>query len=257
MSKKLYKIIADDELFDKHKHNAYAFGTFWSAYQAKKLGYPRICVAEIGCAGGNGLLALEEVAKKVENYFDISVSVTGFDTGKGMPEPESYKDLPYVWRSQQYKMDVEALKNRLSFASLCLGDVEDTIPPFLNRLNEQKSVLGFVSFDVDYYSSTKKALEIFGESEESHNALPRCLAYFDDVTSTDIRYMCEDVGQLKAIGEFNEKNQGRKIRQIHELYLRRNNPALWNKQMYVCHNFSDPSYNIYIDWNDEKNLPLV
>lgn len=257
MTKTLYQTIADDKFFDKHKHNAYAFGVFWSAYQAKQLGHDEICVAEVGVAGGNGLLALEKVADKVERYFEISISVNGFDTGKGMPEARSYKDLPYVWRSQQYKMDIGALRDRLQKASLHIGDVKETIDSFLHNIRDKQTPLGFVSFDVDYYSSTISSLEIFGSSDALHTGLPRSLAYFDDVTSTDIRYMCEDVGQLKAISEWNAKIHNRKIRQIHELYFRRNKPALWNKQMYVCHNFVDPDYNTYIDWQREKELPLM
>jgi hypothetical protein len=47
-----------------------------------------------------------------------------------------------------------------SFAHLILGDIADTIPALLANLSID-APLGFVSMDVDYYSSTKKALAVF------------------------------------------------------------------------------------------------
>ena len=75
----------------------YAYGTFHAAQQAKLLGLDGISVIEFGVDRGDGLLALESIAREVANYFGIRISVLGFDTGEGMPSPADYRDLPYVW----------------------------------------------------------------------------------------------------------------------------------------------------------------
>jgi len=52
--------------------------------------------------------------------------------------------------------------------------------------------VGFVAFDLDYYSSTKSALSIFEGSAATH--LPRVHCYFDDVSSNDVACMNPYVG---------------------------------------------------------------
>jgi hypothetical protein len=56
---------------------------------------------------------------------------------------------------------------------------------------------------VDLYSSTRSALHCF----EGDDALflPRVVCYFDDLMSADLRYSCEDVGEMLAIREFNDQ----------------------------------------------------
>ena len=41
----------------------YAYGVFAAAKLARRLGYSGVSAVEFGVAGGNGLLALEEIAK--------------------------------------------------------------------------------------------------------------------------------------------------------------------------------------------------
>lgn len=83
----------------------YAYGTFHAARQAKLLGLPGISVTEFGVATGDGLIALETIAREVSEYFGIQISVQGFDSGEGMPSPTDYRDLPHVWSKGFYKMD--------------------------------------------------------------------------------------------------------------------------------------------------------
>ncbi len=56
-----------------------------SAREASKLGYKELSVLELGVAGGNGIIALENYKKNIENAFNMKISVFGFDTGTGMP----------------------------------------------------------------------------------------------------------------------------------------------------------------------------
>ena len=92
----------------------YAYGTFHAAQQAKLLGLDGISVIEFGVDRGDGLLALESIAREVAHYFGIRISVLGFDTGEGMPSPADYRDLPYVWGKGFYRMDEAKLRKQLS-----------------------------------------------------------------------------------------------------------------------------------------------
>ncbi len=65
---------------------AYGYGVFQAADMAKRLKIPAISVMEFGVAGGNGLVALEQIAEEVADHFGIKIQVLGFDTGEGMPE---------------------------------------------------------------------------------------------------------------------------------------------------------------------------
>jgi hypothetical protein len=51
------------------------------AHLAKALGIKRVSVIEFGVAGGNGLVALDRIAEKVEQALGIDIDVYGFDTG--------------------------------------------------------------------------------------------------------------------------------------------------------------------------------
>jgi hypothetical protein len=107
------------------------------------------------------------------------VEVYGFDTGQGLPAAiPDYRDLRYVWKQGAFRMDVAALKSRLKTAQLVLGNVAETVPAFLQS---EHAPIGFISFDLDYYSATAAAFEIFGGGD--HSVLPRVICYFDDVVS--------------------------------------------------------------------------
>ena len=109
----------------------YAYIVYQAADLARRLGLPRISVLEFGVAGGRGLLNLEHHAKTVSALTGIGIEVYGFDTGMGLPPPQGYRDLPYVWQESNFKMDQEALKKRLTSAKLVLGLVEDTVKSFV------------------------------------------------------------------------------------------------------------------------------
>src|SRR4051794_31905515 len=83
--------------YDVWDRPSYAYGIYSAANMAQCLELSHISVIEFGVAGGNGLLAMERIAQQVGKYFGIEISVYGFDSGQGMPEPIDYRDLPYVW----------------------------------------------------------------------------------------------------------------------------------------------------------------
>src|SRR5579863_5007444 len=184
----------------------YAYGVFAAADLAKRLGINAISVIELGVAAGKGLLALERLAKIIGAYIGIQVNVTGFDSGQGMPAPADYRDLAHVWGQGFYKMDVPRLKAKLSPGTeLILGDIEDTIPSW-----GPKGSIGFVAFDLDYYSSTKKAFCLF-EKDDPASRLPRTYCYFDDLRWPEHACHNEYMGELCAIKEFNQEHEHKKI----------------------------------------------
>ena len=158
----------------------YAFGVKQAIYLASKLKHSKVGVTEFGVASGDGLLALERYAAELGARAGIEVEVYGFDFGQGLPAPLDYRDLGYVWKRGAYQMDVDKLKKRLKSAKLLLGDVRETVVEFLRS---EHAPIGFISFDLDYYSSTTAAFQLF--TGEDHALLPRVICYFDDIVSDE------------------------------------------------------------------------
>lgn len=232
----------------------YAYGTFHAAEQAVTLGLKAISVIEFGVAGGRGLLGLEEIARQIGKYFGIQILVFGFDAGQGMPEPSDYRDLPHVWAKGFYKMEQEKLRAALSTAKLVIGPVQDTVPEFIGT--QLTAPLGFLAFDLDYYTSTKHAFQIL--SAEQHLRLPRIYCYFDDIVWPELACHNQYTGELLAIREFNDAPSDCKIAPIHMLRHMRVHPAAWNDMIYVMHDFGHPQYcvNLMPAGNAYSQLPI-
>jgi hypothetical protein len=232
----------------------YAYGAYWSAVLASRLKIPRISVLEFGVAGGRGLLALERVSAQIEKAVGVGIDVVGFDSGQGMPAPSDYRDLPHIWGRGFYKMDQDKLRAKLKRAKLVLGDVGQTVPDWIE--NGQQAPIGFIAFDLDYYSSTRAALQVLQGPATCH--LPRVHCFFDDVASNDLGCMNPYVGELLAIKEFNESFPDRKVCKIELLRLARPRWEHWQEKMYAFHNFTHPEYNTLVvpRTQDETQLPL-
>jgi len=216
----------------------YAYGVYWSAMLAARLRLPRITVIELGVAGGRGLLALESASALIEKELGVGIDVVGFDSGEGMPAPTDYRDLPHIWASGFYRMDQDKLRARLRRAQLVLGDVADTTREWIAA--QPRAPIGFVAFDLDYYSSTRAAFSLFEGPESTH--LPRVHCYFDDVVSSQLACMNEYVGELLAIREFNETHPQRKICRIAGMRIHRPRWEMWQEQMYAFHDFAHSRY---------------
>jgi hypothetical protein len=203
------------------------------------LGYKRIAALEFGVAGGNGLVALEQHAEYVQRETGVEVAVYGFDTGQGMPQPQDMRDMPYLWQSGYFAMDQAKLKARLRFAKLELGRVEETVAQFFEK--EDPPPIGFISFDLDYYSSTVAALKIFNGDHKRY--LPRVVCYFDDLAGGILDAYNEFTGELLAIKEFNDAQPDIKISRVHGLSGHSKLlPAQWHEKIYVAHRFAHPDY---------------
>jgi hypothetical protein len=215
----------------------YTWGVLQGVRLAKAVGIERISVIEFGVAGGNGLLALEQIADKVGDLSGVAIDTYGFDTGCGLPKPLDYRDCPNLFAPGRYPMDEDKLRNRLRRARLMLGLVEDTVSEFIAF---RPSPVAFISFDLDYYSSTMQAFKVF-EAEQSL-LLPRIHCYFDDIMGFTYS---EYTGERLAIAEFNESHTSRKISPIYGLKYFLPQPhaqADWSEMLYIAHIFDHELY---------------
>jgi hypothetical protein len=220
----------------------YGYGLLQAALQARGLQIPAVSAVEFGVAGGSGLVALEEHAVAIEALTGVAVRTFGFDTGEGLPMATDHRDLPYIWRPGYFKMDVPALHARLRRSELILGDVRETVPRFRGR--DDVPPLAFISFDLDYYSSTRAAMEVL-DGPEAHR-IPRVFCHFDDIIGIDAELHSPFAGQLLAIEEHNAANEHRKLALINGLRHKRRLPRAWNDQLYVLHDFRHPSYSVHL-----------
>ena len=224
-------------LRDLEGGHPYLWGAMQGLRLAKILGQDRVSLIEFGVAGGNSLVWLERIAAQLERHFEVNIDVYGFDTGTGLPKPHDVRDMPNLWDEGAFVMNESKLRARLQRAHLFLGPVETTIATFLAS---RPAPIAFVAFDLDFYSSTTHALQLF--EGDVTRLLPRIHCYFDDV----LGYTFGDhVGERLAISDFNEKNGQRKISLIHGLrhYMPKRfaKEVTWEKY-YMLHNFDHPLY---------------
>ncbi len=227
----------------------YAYCMYHAAVLAQRLGQKKISIIEFGVAGGNGLIAIERLAEKIEQYLDNSIEfeIYGFDTGEGLPEVEGIEDLPYWFEAQQYKMDVEKLQNRLTRAKLVLGNVKETASDFFEQ--HKPAPIGAMFYDMDYYSSTRDCFKLFNCNDINRYFLPRLYLYMDDVIGQDIEMYGEFNGQLLAIKEFNGESKAIKIHLNQNLIPK---PDIgYRYQIYYAHLFSHENYCNFVGGNEK------
>ncbi|MFD8974679.1 hypothetical protein [Streptomyces sp. NPDC059593] len=236
----------------------YAYGTLLAAFLARRLGLGEVSVAELGVAGGNGLVELERVAAEIGAEQGVKVGTYGFDLGSGMPTPVDHRDNPSMWQHGFFKMDEELIRSHLTSAELVLGDIADTGPRFMRS---GVAPIGFLSFDLDYYSSTVVAMKALLEESPEHY-LPRIVCYFDDTVGPHEELHSEFTGELLAIKEFNAAHEHRKIGRINGLRYKllpmteSNDEFSWIEGMYVLHLFDHPLYNQYVYPDADRQFPL-
>lgn len=229
--------------FDAINRPHYAFGAFHAAKLARALGLKSMSLVEFGVARGEGLLNLEELAGEISRTVGIEIEVYGFDTTVGLPAPQDYRDLLYIWKQGDFIMDQDYLKNKLRNARLVVGNVKDTVASFFETY--KPAPIGFVAFDLDFYSSTRDALKIFLTEDEY--ILPRVLCYFDDILDEQATQLFNDfTGELLAIKEFNDGADGKKLCKVNGLSQKRYFKSSWPEAIYAMHAFKHKLYDNYV-----------
>lgn len=225
----------------------YAYCIFNACQLASKLGLKSISVVEFGVATGNGLVCIEEIAADLERLFDINIEIYGFDSSQGLPKPKDYRDLPYHWKEGFFKMDYEKLKNKLRKTKLIIGDLKYTSKTFFKKYSP--APIGAIFHDLDFYSSTKIALNLF--KEKNGFFLPRIFNYFDDIVGTEVELYNDYTGERLAINEFNEENNDIKISPCYNLICQKNT-FYWYHQIFITHIFKHNLYNSFISKENQQ-----
>ncbi len=217
--------------FDLVLRPQYAFPLLRAADLANEWGYKSLTVLEFGVASGAGLLNICSIAERVRQTTGISFRIVGFDSGQGMPEPIDYRDLPEIYASGDYPMEESRLRSTLpANCELILGPIAETLPAFLDTVSASAPI-GFVSVDVDYYSSAKDSLGVFTSDPAKY--MPLVPVYFDDIGDITVNPW---VGEWRAIDEFNVENDMRKIVPWNMLRARRVcKNAKWIDQIFGMH----------------------
>lgn len=228
-----YRAKVDFDLIVRQQN---AFPILYAADSAKKYGLKIVTIIEFGVAAGAGLLNMCRIAERTTKATGIEFRVLGFDTGKGMPPPVDYRDLPESFQEGDFPMDFELLSRALPpFAKLVIGDLEETVPAFLTTLTADAPI-GFISIDVDYYSSAIKALKVL--TAEANRYLPIVPVYLDDVGDEGNNPW---TGELLAVNEFNRDIELRKIAPFTLLRSRRIfKNTQWIDRMYAAHIHDHP-----------------
>jgi hypothetical protein len=216
----------------------YLYGLLCAARTAGATREKEFTAIEFGVAGGNGLVAMEQHAAAVEQLWNVRIHVVGFDTSSGLPQRTDPRDCPFSFRGGEFRMDEGKLRARLRRAELRLGDVADTVRNFAS---EEFPPIGFVSNDLDLYTSTRDSFHLL--SIEHSRLLPRVTMYFDDLQGYPYTTV---TGEWAAIQEFNTASEPRKIGQIYGLKYhigRRYRLAAWPDAFFVLHVFDHPEYS--------------
>lgn len=215
--------------------NAYAI--LQAADWALRYGISQVTLLELGVASGAGLLNMAYIAERVTRLTGVRFHIHGFDTGRGMPPAQDYRDHPDIYSRGDFPMDFAALRARLpASAELILGDVAETLPAFLAKASADAPI-GYISFDLDYYRSTRDALAVLAD-EDPAKYLPIVVVYLDDIVIDLHNRWC---GALLAVEEFNTVQKFRKIEypaflKSSRLFQR----ARWIKQMRFAHVLDHP-----------------
>ena len=218
----------------------YAYGALEAAELAKQNGFSSVTLIEFGVASGAGLTNLASIARKVSDETGVSFYLHGFDTGSGMPPAVDFRDHPDLYQQGDFQMDAERLRAVLpDNVTLHLGPLSSTIPAFLQNLDAEAPI-GFVSIDVDYYSSTVEVLEVFKGPPICY--LPLTVVYADDITLMPHNSKC---GETLAFNEFNTQIPMRQLER-HDFFENRRifRRAVWVKQIFFLHVLDHPRRSV-------------
>ena len=236
--------------FDLVLRHHHAYGILAAADCARGLGVERITLLEFGVAHGTGLLNMAAVAERVTEQTGVRCDIYGFDSGRGMPAPQGFRDHPELFGEGDFTMDPERLRGVLPpNAHLVLGEVATTVPAFMAQLSSESPV-GFVSIDLDYYSSTREALRMLAGPPEHY--LPVTQVYLDDIEGQSYNTRC---GELLAVAEFNQEHALRTIEP--DPFLAKSRVfqrARWVDHMRTLHVLDHPTRNSPDRRRDRQSL---
>lgn len=219
--------------FDLVVRQQFAFPILHAADLAKKNGVEKVTVIEFGVADGAGLGIMCRLAERTTKATGIEFDVVGFDREGGLPKPVDHRDHPEIWHEGEFTNDFDKVRRSLpGNGRLIIGDIKDTVRPFLEAV-DPAAPIGFISVDVDYYTSAKACLDVL--LGPSHKYLPTVCVYLDDIGVETANPWC---GELLAVNEFNDEHELRKIAPFpHLRHHRLFKNVDWIDQMFTAHIF--------------------
>jgi hypothetical protein len=227
-----YRLVYHD-VFERAQ---FGYGVMLAAEQARRMNLKSVSLVETGVWFGAGLKSLCEWSDLISQTQGMEFRVFGFDTGAGLPPVKDWRDHPELWLSGSMRMpDFEKLRSELPpFCQLILGDVEKTIPEFLETQASANSPVGFFSLDVDLYTSSVSALKLF--DAKPGFLMPATIVWVDD---SYINVMQNNhCGEALAISEYNARNP---LRKIEQKIVRTDRPSrLWHHCYWFAHIFDHP-----------------
>jgi len=223
---------------DAFRYPAYAYGMYCSALQAKGLGLKKISVIEFGVAAGHGILEMEAYANEILTEIGVEIEIYGFDSGFGLPISSNYKDQLYFWSEGDFKQNRELLSSKLKKSKIIYGDINQTIVTYLEEF--KPAPIGFISFDLDYYTSTIAAFQLLDGN--NNYFLPRVECYLDDINSSELLCASSETGVRRAVLEYNEERLN-KILKKEGVQAFRRYPSSWNENLFICHRFDHANYS--------------
>ena len=235
-----------EKFFDLIKYGVlprpnYALGILMAAHQAKELNYKKISIIELGCWNFEGLIDIENYINDIKKFIDIDFSVYGFELGSGhIKEETDPRNRLYELSGGDYAFKKDENIKKLKFSKLILGDVKETVPKFLEEKHLDNAPLGFVIFDLGFYTSAKDALNLL--KSKSKRYLPRTIIYSDNNY-----FVLENEADKLAFAEFNNEG-GKTISPIGELAEQLS--ISWNKwiflgkRMFILSDLKHEKYNI-------------
>ena len=224
-------------LIDRDYH---AYALLKSALYAKSMGYKGISCIEFGVASGNGIINILKISEHVTKLSGVDIRIYGFDTSTGLPLALDYRDNPDKWRAGDYPMPKAEELSKIvgEKGKLYLGLIKDTLEVFRDEMDKDYPI-GFISFDVDYYSSTKDAMKLIDLGPDFFIPIVHC--YFDDCYGS--MFANEFCGELLAIKEFNQENDMKTI--VKDRVVKKAHSQIdfqdFFEKMYFLHFFDHPN----------------
>jgi hypothetical protein len=240
--------------WDLVNRNHYAYGLLNAADQALEAGLKSFTAVEFGVAAGEGLINMCSISARLEKATGVRVNIVGFDSGTRMPPPKDYRDHPEEFQAGDFPMNQDKLRSHLPpNCQVIVGPVRETVRDLLKNSVTETSPLGFVAFDLDYYSSTKEAMALLEDTNPAkYLFLP--VLYFGDVVLPNYNNWA---GELLAINGFNAEHQLIKIEQYRFLRSRRMlKNARWIDQIYLLHLFDHPRLGQHREERSMSNVYL-
>ena len=202
--KKVREVVRANSRNDIELNEWFYYWLFQQNYSYRREFSPSNCYYEFGTGGGYSMSEFAKAAVRFckETSLDIEeIKIFGFDSFQGLPSKQFKADDNPQWDKGEFAFDkahIIKVIERTGFptdnVTLIEGFYEDSLND--KTLSDVKDhPPSIVTLDVDYYSSTKLALEFMAPILQSGTVF-----YFDDLYSFHLN---PNMGQLKAINEFN------------------------------------------------------